>query len=150
MLIEIYRRIQMTPQNRSRCHRTNLSLEACFHRLCFALVWNYSKNFLRFENLFRRHRYRLLRYLRDIRKPRFADLLLPARLIQADDDVRLLRIEIGRRIVKGNVPVFPNAEESNVNWSRRNLLAQLAHHGGGVGSIPRKQVIIADSGLSDQ
>src|SRR6516165_4303443 len=105
----------MASQNRRRRHRTDLSLEAGLYRLSLALVWHDRKNFFCLKNLFRGHRNGLLGNLRNIGEPGFTNLLLPASLIEIDDDVRLLSVKVGRRIVKRDVSILANSEEGDVN-----------------------------------
>src|SRR5260370_32864640 len=130
----------MFSYDRSRRHGTDLSFEAGFYGLSLTLPGNHGENLFRLKNLFRRHRKGLLRNLGDICEPGFADLLLAARLVEIDDDVRFFGLEICRRIVERNMPILPDAEERDVNWRRSYVLAGLARHGGRVGSISREQV----------
>src|SRR5271165_2641522 len=114
--IQIHGSIGMPPQNRSWRHGADLSLKAGLHRLCLALVGNYRENLAGLENLARRHRERAFRYLRNIRKPRFPNLLAAARLIQVDDNVWVLDNKISGWIVERDVPIFSNTQKSNIDW----------------------------------
>src|ERR1700757_1281227 len=129
----------MSPENRGRRHGTDVSFETCFDRVSFAPIRNHRKNFFRLENLFCGHRKRLLGNLRNIGEPCLADLLLPARLVEIDDDVRFLGVEIGRWIVERDVPVLTDAEKGDVNRRRGNLSADLASHYGWIGGISGEQ-----------
>src|SRR5579864_6147977 len=106
----------MPSYDRSRGHGTDLTFEARFYGLSFTLVGNHGENLFGFENLFRRHRKRLLRNLGDICEPRLADLLLTACLVEIDDDVRFFGVEICGWIVECDMPVLPDTEKGDVDW----------------------------------
>jgi len=57
----------------------------------------------------------LPRDFRNTRKPALSDLLAQASVIELDDEVRLFCLEIRRRIVKREMPVLSDADESNVH-----------------------------------
>ena len=62
----------------------------------------------------KRHRDRLPRYLGDVRKPGFANLLQAAGFIKIHDDVWFFGVEISRRVVEGDVAVFTDAQKCDV------------------------------------
>ena len=66
----------------------------------------------RLQNLADRHRDRLRRHVVDRGEPAFADLLPPAGLVERDDEVRLLGLEIGRRIVEGEMAVLADPDKA--------------------------------------
>ena len=64
-------------------------------------------------------------------EPALADLLAPAGLVERDDEVGLLGVEIGGRIVEGEVAVLADADERDVDRRRTRSPADL------VGDLPR-------------
>ena len=56
-------------------------------------------------------------------KPALADLLPPARLVQRHDQVRVSRVEVGRRIVEGEVAVLADADEGDSRSARSGVRA---------------------------
>src|SRR5437660_5619596 len=108
----------MSSYDRSRGHGADLSFEAGFYGLSLTLAGNHGENFFRLEYLLRRHRKSLLRNLGDFGEPRLADLLLAARLVKIDDDIRFFGVEICRGIVKCDMPVLPDAEKGDVERRR--------------------------------
>src|SRR5438477_555981 len=90
----------MCPQNGSRRHRTDFSIETQLDRWSFARVRNDANNLLCFQDLSYRHGDGLPRDFRNTCKPALSDLLAQASVIELDDEVRLFCLEIRRRIVK--------------------------------------------------
>src|ERR1019366_1911440 len=68
----------------------------------------------------------------------------------AQDDVRLFRFEVCRRIVESDVPILTNTEKGDVDWLRSQVFANTAHGLGRICSITFEQVIPGDAGLPDQ
>src|SRR5437870_2959445 len=105
----------MLLQNRSRHLRDYAAFDAVFHRLCLPLIRNRADNCAGFYDLLDRHRYGLLRDILKRRKPSFAKLLSAAGVVEIDDDVRLVGLKIGRRIVESEMPVFADANKRDLD-----------------------------------
>src|SRR6185436_7031292 len=58
----------------------------------------------------------------------FADLLLPARLIEIHEDVGIGRVEVRRWIVEGEMAVLADAGKHDVNWRAREFTPDIADH----------------------
>src|SRR5215210_548103 len=54
----------------------------------------------------------------------FTYLLPAAGFIEIDDDIRLLGLEVGGRVVEGEVAVLADADEGHVRPALRNQLAE--------------------------
>ena len=70
--------------------------------------------------------------------------------IEVDDQVRILGIEVRWWIIEGNVPVFADAQECNIDRDRCQLFANFADHCGWIGGVAIEQVIMPDAGFLDQ
>src|SRR5580692_12291671 len=103
----------MSTQNRCRGHGADIALKAGFHSLRFARVGHDRENVPSLENLTHRHGDRVLWHLRNIGEPSLAHLLLSARFIEIDDDVRFFRIKVSRRIVEGDMTVLADSKKCN-------------------------------------
>ena len=57
-------------------------------------------------------------------EPAFAHLLASAIFIKLNHEVRICCVEIGRRIVKGEVAVFANSDKGNINRMPADFLFQ--------------------------
>src|SRR5205807_6425092 len=108
----------MTPQDGRGSFWSDLSFEARLNGLSLALVGNHRQDFFCLQNLLGRHRDGLLGNLRDVGEPGFPYLLLATSFIEVDDQVRILGIEVRWWIVEGNVPVFADAQECNIDRDR--------------------------------
>src|SRR6266849_5934645 len=150
MFVQIHSRSGMLAQDRCWRHGADLALKTELHRCRFPAIWHDREYLLRFKNLTHGHRERLLRHLRDVRKPRLPDLLLAARIIKADNNVWFFGIEIRRRIVKSDVPIFTNAKESDINGRRSQLSANTVRDLSRIGGITVEQVIVNNSSFSNQ
>src|SRR5207245_7917523 len=82
-------------------------------------------------------------------EPALADLLPPARFVQGHDEVRGVGLEIGGRIVEGEVAVLADADERDVDRRGCELASDLAGDA--------RRVVLAvepmrarDAGLADQ
>ena len=87
--------------------------------------------------------------MREIRKPSFTDLLLAAGFVELDDDVGFLGFEVGGRIVEGEVAVFADTDEGDVDRGGGDGFADFSDHGGGIFFTVEK-VRIGDTGFGDQ
>ena len=105
-------------------HRRYLAGEAIANGFRFAFIRDGANNCLRLQNLADRHREGLRRHLVKARKPAFAYLLKPTRLIQCDDNIGRVGFKVGRRIVESEVPVFADADECHVNRVLRDNLVK--------------------------
>ena len=83
---------------------------------------------------------------RDTCEPAFAHLLAAAGFIELDDEIRLVGIEIGGRVVEGEVCILTDAGERNINWRRLQLVSNLTDHFAGM-ALAIEQVIVRDSSL---
>ena len=102
-------------QDRRRRHRRHLAFDARLDRLRLARVGHHADDLARLQNLAHRHRDGLRRDVRDRAEPAFADLLPAARVVERDDEVRLLGVEIGRGIVERQVAVFADPDKRDVD-----------------------------------
>ncbi len=89
--------------------------QSFLNSVCFDSIGDTGNNAPALENLVNRHRNCLLWNFVNIRKPTFMDLLVFAGIVEIYDDVCLSGIKISRRIVKGDVRVFTNADEPHVH-----------------------------------
>src|SRR5205809_8143971 len=105
----------MCPQNGSRRHRTDFSIETQLDRWSFPRVRHDANNFFCLQNLSYRHGDGSSRDFRSICEPALSYLLAQASFIQFDDEVGLLRLEIRRRIIKRQMPVLSDADEGNID-----------------------------------
>src|SRR5204862_2902818 len=69
-----------------------------------------------------------LRHFVDASEPAFPHLLAPARIVERHDQVRLFGVEISGWIVEGQVTVFADADEGDVNRACRELTPDLPAH----------------------
>ncbi|MBB4051731.1 hypothetical protein GGR20_001367 [Devosia subaequoris] len=67
-----------------------------------------------------RHRHGAARHRIQAFEPTFAVLLLATGRIQLDIDIGRFRLEVGWRIVEGQVTVFADTGEADINWALRN------------------------------
>src|SRR5690625_3182138 len=73
------------------------------------------------------HRNCLVRHVINGLKPTFTYLLFFALLIKMNYDIAFLRIKISGRIIKGNMAVFPNPYQTNINWRLSQFSGQLSN-----------------------
>mgnify|MGYP007111628575 CR=1 FL=1 len=76
------------------------------------------------QYLLRKHGYGLLGDILKTLEPPFPDLLHAAFPIQSDDSIRFGRIEISRRIIKGNMSVLPYPDYTDINRVRPQCFRQ--------------------------
>lgn len=103
-----------------------VQLDGSFHCLRLSLVRNDAQDFATAEYLSDGHRDRLSRNLGNAFEPTLTDLLLATRVIKVNDQVRIVDSEVRRRIVKSQVPVFPDTDKRNVNRLLRDDLTKAA------------------------
>ena len=103
--------------------RANLQLQAVSNGPGFSPIRDHAEHLPGFEDLFNGHGDGLYWHVTDSLKPTFADLLAAARLVEFHNEIRFLRVEVGWRIVKSEVTVLPDANESCINGLARNQLA---------------------------
>ena len=116
--------IRMRLQDRRRHHRGDRSFDGAADGFCLAQVRHDAQDVSRLENLSDRHRNRARRHIVDRIEPAFADLLAAAGVVEIDDEIRLARVEVGRRIVEGEVAVLADADERDVDGRGRDLVAR--------------------------
>ncbi len=147
--VEIDSGLGMVPQDGRGRHRTNGPIETGFDGRCFAGVRNDGKDFLGLENLAHGHGNGLHGNSVKILEPSFADLLEAAGVVEGNDNVRLFCVEIGGRIVKSDVAIFADTQESDIDWRSRDGFADGADYLGGV-LAPIEEVIMDDACLCNQ
>ena len=126
--VEIDGGVRMVSQDRRGRHRTDGPIETSLDSRCFAGIGNDGEDFSGLENLTHGHGDGLLRNSFEIWKPPFADLLETARMIEGDNDVGLLRVEIGGRIVERHMSIFADTQENDVNRRSSDGLAGATNH----------------------
>src|SRR6476646_2038293 len=105
----------MSAQDRRRYRRADLAAESCSDRLGLARIGNDNEEFARLQELADEHRDRSFRDVVEAREPAFPNLLAAACFVQGDDDVRRRRIEVGGRVVEGEVSIFADTYERHVD-----------------------------------
>jgi hypothetical protein len=103
-----------------------VQLDGSFHCLRLSLVRNDAQDFAAAEYLFDGHRDRLSRNFGNVFEPTLTELLLATRVIKVNDQVRIVDSEVRRRIVKRQMPVFPDTDKRNVNRLLRDDLTKAA------------------------
>ena len=77
------------------------------------------------HNLFRTHRYSLLRNVIECTEPSLSHLLHPTPLIKVHDLVCLICIEVSGRIIERDMAVLADSDDAYVNLILPQLLRQL-------------------------
>ena len=91
----------------------------------------------------------MARNFRNIRKPSFAHLLAAASFVEIDDEIGIFGIEIGWRIVEGEMTVLADADKRNIDWRRPQRVANLTDDFARIG-LPVEQMIVRDASLLNQ
>ena len=99
-------------------------LQAIFHSLCFPGIGYRADDVRGFHDLAHRHTDGLQGYVVYRRKPSFVKLLCPAGTVKINHQIRLIGVEIRRRIVKSEVSVFADAYQCHVNGMLPDQLPQ--------------------------
>ena len=89
-------------------------------------VRNAGNDLLALHDLVGGHRNGLLRHVVEGGEPALAHLLAAASVVEIDDDVGFTGVEVGGRVVEGDVTVFTDADEADVD---RLLLHHPRHRG---------------------
>ena len=147
--VEIDGGVGMRAEDGSGSHGAEFAVEAGVNGLGFARVGNDAEDLLGFEDLLDGHGDGLLGNLVEIAEPAFADLLLAAGVIEIDDDVRIGDLEIGGRIVEGEMAIFADAGEGNIDGRAGDGGVDAANEVAGIGGGIEK-VMIGDAGLADK
>ena len=105
----------MPAKNGGRGHGADGPIETSLDGLSFLWSRHDSENLFRFENLIHGHGDGVPGDNVNIGEPSFADLLLAAGLIEIHDNVGLFGAEIGWRIVEGQVTVFTDSDEGDID-----------------------------------
>src|SRR5262245_15529881 len=97
-------------------------LDSGFHCFRLPFVRNDAQDLAAFEYLFDRHRYRLSRNFSNAFEPTLTNLLLATCVVEVNNNVWFVDLEISRRIVKCEMPVFTDAGKRYVNVLLLNQL----------------------------
>src|ERR1043166_9246332 len=100
-------------------HRANLTFEGIFNSLGFPLVWNDAEHICGLKNLADRHGDCRTRNFLQTVEPSLTNLLPSTSLIELNDNVRLLRFKIGRRIVECQMAVLTDPDKRDIDRARR-------------------------------
>ena len=116
-------------------------LQAVPNRARLPLVGHDAEDLLRLQDLAHRHRNRPLGHLFDPREPALAHLLPAAGLVEANHEVGLFGLEVGRRIVERQVAVLADAHEGHVDRTcREKCRPPDRASASGVGSVAGDEV----------
>jgi len=126
MGVQVYRRVRVGPQDRSRSQRTDLSLKTRLHGRGLAGVGHDTQDSPRLQDLADAHGNGALRYVFEGREPSFAKLLAPASLVQINDKIGFLGFKIRWRIVECEMPILSDPHERDVDRRREQCLAGVA------------------------
>ena len=113
--VQIDKRLIVLAQYRGRVQRRDIAGEAIMDSLGFAWVGYGADDCFRLHDLFDRHGYGLGRDILQALKPAFAKLLAAASLIQIHHNVGVFDLKVRRWIIKGQVPVFSDADEGDIH-----------------------------------
>jgi hypothetical protein len=105
----------MGPQNRSGRQRADLTIKACLDRSRFAGIGHNANDFFGLQDLAYGHGNCSLGNSGKTLEPSFTDLLLSARFVEMDDDVRFFGLEIGGRIIESQMPILTDPDESYID-----------------------------------
>jgi len=127
--VKIDRSAGMRPKNRSgrmrgRRYRSN----AAPHSLGLSCMRDHANNLVRLQQLSNAYAHCLSWNVVQLRKPTLADLLPPASLVQSNDKIRHFCLEVSRRIVERQVPIFANATEREIDGSFCYRTSDLSCH----------------------
>ncbi len=147
--VEVERCGGMRAQDRCRRHRSDFAFDTQFDRVGFPSVRDDGNDFACLQDLAHRHGDGFSWDFRDICEPAFADLLAAAGFIELDDEIRLVSIEIGGRVVEGEVCILTDAGERNIDWRRFQLVSNLTDHLAGM-VFAIEQVIVRDASLMNE
>src|SRR4029453_3861354 len=140
LLIEIDGRALVRLQNGGRMHGVHFQLQAVSDGVCLPSFGHNTNYVSRLENLLNRHRDCPLRYFIKNAKPSLADLLIPATVIEFDDQVRFLCLKVRGRIVECEMSVLTNADECCINPQERYCFPKAPAFSFGSGVITVNEV----------
>src|SRR5579862_5769594 len=115
--IQHQRGIGMETQDRRWRHRVDFTSETATNGICLARFRRDAKDRTRLQDLINRHRHRPSRHFIQARKPPLSHLLSPPRFRQFDGDEWFPGFEVRRRIIKGQMSVFSDADDGQVDGS---------------------------------
>lgn len=147
--IEIKGDAGMSAENARGDLRIDRSLESGLDGLGFAGFRNGGNDLGGLENLANGHGDGAGGDVRERFEPAFADLLTAAGFIEIDEEVGIFGIEIGGRIVEGEVSVLADADESEINGGSEQVVGGGAEKRGGIG-VAVECVVTNDGGLIDE
>ena len=104
----------MFPENRGRTHIGDLAPEGGFDRLGLAQVRHRDNYAGAFEDLLDAHRYCPGGDIVESLKPSLTELLLSAFFVEVDNEVGFFGVEVGGRVVKGEMAVFSYAYQCDI------------------------------------
>ncbi len=110
-------------------HRRHVALEGDFHRVGLARVGNGVDDAAALHDHAGAHGDGLLGDVVEGREPAFAELLFAADFVEVDDEVRLFCVEVARRVVEGDMAVFTDADEADVDDFVEQVFAELVDGG---------------------
>ena len=139
----------MRAQDGSRGHWSDFAFEAEFDGLGFARFGDYSDDLIGFQDLANGHGDGLAGNFGKIAEPGFADLLAATGFVEIDEEIGLFGLEIGGRVVEGEMAVFTDAGEGEVDGRGAEELAYAVDYFVGIG-VAVEQVILRDAGFVNQ
>ena len=105
----------MLLKNGGGTHIGDRAFQSGFDSFSFAQIWHRVDDAGSLHALFDGHGNRLFGHIVDGGEPAFAELLLTAAQFEVDHDVGAFGFEVSRGIVEGEVAVFTDTDESNVD-----------------------------------
>ena len=147
--IQEHGRVRVLAQNGCGRHGTDRAFEAGLYRLRFSRIRNYDKNLFRFQYLPNSHGYRPRGNLRKRGEPTLSYLLEAAGLIEVNNDARFLGVEIRRGVIEGEMAIFADTYEGDVDRSSRQLCGDFANSFRNI-SFAIKKVVLGDCRFMNQ
>lgn len=105
----------MAFENRAGNEVGDWAFDTISNRRCFAFVGNAADDFSRLQNLVDGHADGVGRNVLEGGKPTLSDLLIATRLVKMHHVVRFGRFEISRRVIEGQMAVFADTDQSNID-----------------------------------
>ena len=115
----------------------------------FALVRNHHDDFPGAQDLSHGHRNRLCRNIRHTPEPSLIHLLLPARVVEWDHQIRIVDFEVCGRIVECQVRILPNSDKRQIDRFALKFSPDFSDRTSRI-SVAVQEVISSDPRLADQ